>query len=174
MWRGAGFISQTTNQMHPTVYVVHIICLQSLNSHLPAIDTLSLPARSGHNTTKQQPNPPAVRFRESFSRIKGASDPSFGPSGGEKGGGREGRGSPVLVAFSWLWRGAAPSCPSQPGSRSWCWRQSSGSGTSHTAGNRGECPSAGWSLGSGRCDTSHIPLQGGGQLLVLQYTHKFL
>lgn len=26
-----GFISQTTNQMHPTVYVVHIICLQCLN-----------------------------------------------------------------------------------------------------------------------------------------------
>lgn len=52
------------------------------------------------------------------------------------------------------------SCPSQPGSRSWCWRQSSGSGTFHTARNRGECPSAGWSLGSGRCDKSHILLQG--------------
>jgi len=114
----AGFISETTNQMHPTVYVVHIICLQCLNSHLPAIDTLSLPARSGHNTTKRQPNPPAVRFRESFLRIKGASHPSVGLRLGRELEAKRGGGSPVLVAFSWLWRGAAPSCPSQPGNRS--------------------------------------------------------
>lgn len=40
-----------------------------------SLDTLSLPARSGHDTTKQQPNPPTVRFRESFQRIKGGVRP---------------------------------------------------------------------------------------------------
>lgn len=155
--------------MQPTVYMVHIICLQCLNSHLPAIDTLSLPAWSGHNTTKWQPNPPTVRFRESFfffAKSRGRPTPALALFGGERGRAKRGRGAQFWWPFSWLWRGAAPSCPSQPGNRSWCWRQSSGSGTSRTAGNRGECPSAGWSLGSGRCDTSRIPLQGWGDKVI--------
>lgn len=45
---GGGFISQTTNQMLPTVCIVHIICLVP-EPHLSAFDTLSLPAWSGHD-----------------------------------------------------------------------------------------------------------------------------
>lgn len=88
---GGGFIIQTTNQMHPTVYVVHIICLQCLNPicHLQILSH-SLPGQA-HDTTKQQPNPPAVRFRESFQRTKGAPNPSSALLGGGRG---EERGRP--------------------------------------------------------------------------------
>lgn len=63
-----------------------------------------------------------------------------------------------VLWFSWPWHGAAPFCWWRPGSQSWCWPLSNGSGTSRTAGSRGECPSAGWCLASGRCDKSHTPL----------------
>lgn len=154
---GGGFISQTTNQMHPTVCGTHHL-LTMPEPHLSALLSHSLLGWAMTPLNNSQ-TLPQFDSESPFSESRGRPTPALALLRGETRG-RERRESPVSVVFSWLWRGAAPSCPSQPGSRSWCWRQSSGSGTFHTARNRGECPSAGWSLGSGKCDTSHIPLQG--------------
>lgn len=145
--------------MYPKEFGTSHVCLvfEPRLSALPLHST-PLPAWLGHTLNMKNSQALPQSDSESFQWIKWASFSCFSPTGGWWAEGRG--GSPVSKVFSWLWRGAALSCPSQPGSRSWCWRQSSGSGTFHTARNRGECPSAGWSLGSGRCGRSHILLQG--------------
>lgn len=75
----------------------------------------SLPSQATTQLNNSQTLPQFVS-ESPFCKSRGRPTPASALLG--RRGGREGRRSPVLVAFSWLWRGAVPSCPSRPGSRS--------------------------------------------------------
>lgn len=112
---GGGFISQTTNQMHPTVCGTHHL-LTVPEPHLSALLSHSLLGWAMTPLNNSQ-TLPQFDSESPFSESRGRPTPALALLRGETRG-RERRESPVSVVFSWLWRGAAPSCPSQPGSRS--------------------------------------------------------